>query len=655
MARHDQQTLRQQVGGSFAGWLAPWLCLLALPALVRCAPADAPSPEAAPASAWQNHDPAVEFVGAEACQSCHRDIHATHQNTGMGRAFHPMTAEHAVEDWDGAEVVDPERRLRYRMTEEDGRYYQTIVVEDADGTPMHERRYELTYAVGSNTHSRGYVVAGDDGLFQAPICWYPEAQLFDACPGFENVDEHFARALTDNCLFCHNGVMTTKGDRPNVYEEPIVSGIGCERCHGPGQLHVEKWESGIYTPTGERDDTIVNSAHLDIELANDVCAQCHFGDALASERVMRDGVSMRDFRPGQPLSDFIMAFRYEQPTRHDFGLSSQVDRLRRSTCYIESAALSCTACHNPHESVYDENRPDDLFRQACLSCHVTPDACPAPAEEREPVNDDCIACHMRKAEPDDQRYTEFTDHWIRRRIDDDERDYRERPEIEPVDRAAFDALPRAEQLYYEARAHHLMESDARQAWKVKFLDAAGDGYRAAIEAGYDTATANFFLGKIYTRYSMHDEAVTAYERAVELDPLYDDAVLALAQTQLELERVEPAIEALRPLLERNPGHALALGEYGRAAWMQDKYADALKAYQAAVDLEPSNATLLVNFGMALSSVGRYDEAASVAEQAAVLDPDDVDVWFYYWNVMREANRPAASRFGLRRYRGLGGR
>ena len=609
----------------------------------------------APGFAWENHDPAVAYTGADSCQSCHRDIHATHRKTGMGRAFYAMTPEVAVEDWNGAELYDRARGMAYRMTEEDGRYFQTVVVNDVDGTPVHERRYELTYAVGSNNHSRGYVVANDDGLFQAPICWYPEAQLFDACPGFENVDEHFARALTDDCLFCHNGVMTTTGGRPNVYAEPFAEGIGCERCHGPGQLHVEKWESGIYTPTGEPDSSIVNPAHLDTDLSNDVCAQCHFGDALASERVRRDGVALREFRPGQPLTKILMPFRYEQPTRHDFGLSSQADRLRRSTCAIESQALTCTTCHNPHVTVYDENRPADLFRQACLSCHVTADVCPAPADERAAVDDDCIACHMRKAEPDDQRYTEFTDHWIRRRIDDEERDYRERPELEPVYRAAFDALPRAEQLYYEARAHHLMESDTRQAWKVKFLDAAGDGYRAAIEAGYDTPSANFFLGKIYTRYSMHEEALASYGRAVELDPLYDDAVLALAQTHLELDRVEPALETLRPLLERNPEHALALGEYGRAAWMQDKFADALKAYKAAVELEPSNATLLVNFGMALSSVGRYEEAASVAEQAAVLDPDDVEVWFYYWNVMREANRPGASRFGLRRYRGLGGR
>jgi hypothetical protein len=86
-----------------------------------------------------------------------------------------------------------------------------------------------------------------------------------------------------------------------------------------------------------------------------------------------------------------------------------------SACYDASdGALDCLTCHDPHITVYHEDRPADLFRLACLRCHAEDD-CGAPAESRAGTTppDDCIACHMRRMEPTDQRHAVYTDHWIR--------------------------------------------------------------------------------------------------------------------------------------------------------------------------------------------------------------------------------------------------
>ncbi|MGI9071830.1 MAG: multiheme c-type cytochrome [Bryobacteraceae bacterium] len=41
--------------------------------------------------------------------------------------------------------------------------------------------------------------------------------------------------------------------------------VGCERCHGPGSLHVKR-------PSA---NNIINPARLDFVAANDTCIQCH--------------------------------------------------------------------------------------------------------------------------------------------------------------------------------------------------------------------------------------------------------------------------------------------------------------------------------------------------------------------------------------------
>ena len=69
----------------------------------------------------------------------------------------------------------------------------------------------------------------------------------------------------------------------NRYRPPVFQGheIGCERCHGPGELHVAHPEI-----IGGRDMTIVNPASLAPSLRDAVCEQCHL---QGEKRVLRRG------------------------------------------------------------------------------------------------------------------------------------------------------------------------------------------------------------------------------------------------------------------------------------------------------------------------------------------------------------------------------
>ena len=104
-------------------------------AVVGCAdPAPPPAPTDVDPRAALEASAEDTYVGTAECVGCHPDVAATFAQTGMGRAFYPMTPETAVEDFArDNEIEIPGTGLRYRMIERDGRYYQRQFVPDSRG------------------------------------------------------------------------------------------------------------------------------------------------------------------------------------------------------------------------------------------------------------------------------------------------------------------------------------------------------------------------------------------------------------------------------------------------------------------------------------------------------------------------------------------
>lgn len=599
---------------------------------------------------FENVSAEVAYTGQQACRQCHLEKFGTYLRTGMGRATYRMAPEEVVEDFtDNNEFVNESSGLHYRMTERDGRFYQAQFRVDANGREFAFAEHELVWVVGSNHHARSYVILRDGKWFQAPVCWYPQESLWEMCPGFEFKNEHFQRELGPDCMSCHNGVMRTVEGERNLYQDPIPHGIGCERCHGPGQVHVDYWRAKKgEAPHGDPDPTIVNPRRLPQQERIEVCFQCHLGDAKATELVLRRGRGWQEFRPGMKVTEIVMPFQFSQRTEHDFGLSAQGDRLVMSRCYKESGGkIECLTCHNPHVTVYDEQRPDDYYRLKCLSCHEEVDCTAADAARRAtlPAADDCRQCHMRKAEPDDQRFTEFTDHWIRRDIGIGERDHRRDYALEPIFPERLAELPAAEATYYRARAGFLRARDAPESARPGIWATAEKEFEAAIDRGFDNVDAWFFLGK--TRHDMGKpaEALAAFERAVAHDPAHHDAVFALGQALTAKGELPRALELFEGMLARDPEDPMALAERGRVYTLMNRIPEALASYEEAIAVEPWTASLHLNVGMLLASTGRYDEAAERGEAAARLDPDDPEVWEFYAKVMRAAGREDAAAAG----------
>ena len=148
----------------------------------------------------------------------------------------------------------------------------------------------------------------------------------------------------------------------NKYNE-VPHGIDCERCHGPGQVHVQRMLAGQTVDTSKYIDySIVNPKKLSLEAQFQICMRCH----LQGNTVLEEGKSFFDFKPGMELSDIMTVFVPRYQDDNAFIMASHVDRLKQSACFINSD-MNCTSCHNPHHSVQTES--PNYFNDKCLSCH----------------------------------------------------------------------------------------------------------------------------------------------------------------------------------------------------------------------------------------------------------------------------------------------
>src|SRR5262249_42147948 len=139
-----------------------------------------------------------------------------------------------------------------------------------DGGGFAEVEAEVRYALGSGTRGITYLIERDGFLFQSPIAWFAQRKRWGISPGYRATAPrpNFERATSPPCLYCHTNQVRPVAGTLNRYEPPIFQGhaIGCERCHGPGELHAK--QAGA---SAGPDPTIVNPADLAPALREAVC------------------------------------------------------------------------------------------------------------------------------------------------------------------------------------------------------------------------------------------------------------------------------------------------------------------------------------------------------------------------------------------------
>jgi hypothetical protein len=534
---------------------------------------------------YRNIRTGVDYVGDEACRQCHSAKYETFKKTGMGRsmsraALAPGASQNPV-------TLDMQKDGRvYSVFFKDGKMLHSETQFDAGRKPIFTETHQVAYSVGSGGHGRSYLIERDNFLFLSPLSFYTRVGKWDLSPGNDSgLFRGFTRPAGNLCVFCHSGLSRPVAGATNEYEQPNfqILAIGCERCHGPGSLHVSEQRSANPVENSVS-RSIVNPQKLPPRLRDDVCYQCHLsGDA----RVLQPGKRINDFRPGTHLDDTVAVFLVPSKMKvGGFQALSQPEQMQMSRCrQKDGSVLNCITCHDPHvQKIGIESAKD--FDGKCMKCH-SPGAPRFVASHREKgPQGSCTTCHMPKVDVTNIAHLALTDHRIARNpgaVDNSLTGTEPDPltnliwatkpadERSPGLRTLALAFAQLAPNYpgYGERGFAVLERAAREfpndvdvqttyaevLLKISpsFKDRAKEALERAIKAGSRSTTVRRRLAQLMLGDG-NQEGVGLLQQAVQMEPYNAAIYLQLAHAHLDSNKRAEAVKTLEQALRVDPGN-----------------------------------------------------------------------------------------------------
>ena len=385
------------------------LLLCPLLILIHCAE-DKPEVIGLNTGYYLNHNDTVKYEGMDVCKECHFMVYETYMQTGMGLSFDFATkTKSASVIGEDSILYDKFKDFYYKPFWDDS----TLKVREfrlQGKDTVHSREELVNFVVGSGQHTNSHIFLSKGYAHQIPFTYYTQDGLFDFPPGFEDGhNSRFGRKIGLECMSCHNGFPDMVLGSENKYRH-IPQGIDCERCHGPGEIHVKLKREGVIIDTSKYIDySIVNPAKLSKDLQMDICARCH----LQGTMVLKPGKNFYDFIPGMPLTETMDIFMpLFEGGKEDFIMASHYERMSQSKCYINSGReLSCIECHNPHIS--KKSTLISKYNNVCKNCHNSKESyCNEPEKLNNLENKNCVSCHMPNSKTRDIPHVRIHDHKI---------------------------------------------------------------------------------------------------------------------------------------------------------------------------------------------------------------------------------------------------
>lgn len=602
-----------------------------------------------------NHSDTAKYVGKETCRLCHQAIYNSFIQTGMGQSFDTASKiKSASVAYTGKSIYDKFLNLHYKASWRANNFYinEYRVVS---GDTIQNRTERVNYIIGSGQHTNSHIYNSNGYLYQMPMTFYTQKKHWDLPPGFESGNNtRFSRKIGLECMSCHNGYPEFVQGSENKYAK-VANGIDCERCHGPGSIHVQLKSAGEKIDTSKYIDySIVNPAKLPIDLQFDLCQRCH----LQGNTVLKEGKSFYDFKPGMKLSDYMTVFlpRYTN-SDESFIMASHADRLKQSQCFVVSAkkeavenklkpykdALTCVTCHNPHVSVKEMDA--NHFNIACSNCHQQ-NTCSEKEQVRLAINNNCVNCHMPKSGSTDIPHVSITDHFIRKPVKKKEVEaIKQFVRLQAINEPTPDSITMAKAYLnqYEKFEQERFYLDSANLY-LRYTVKSKDGIREKIRYYFfsqqylelvkyvesqnalkllstqswtnDDAWACYRVGQSYQNVGNNTKAYDYYSQALKLAPYVLDFKSKLATVLVSLNKPQEAKQLFQELIIADPNYASAYCNLGYVLLTEGKQNEAETNYRKAIALDPNYEQALLN--MAGLYLYKNDKSSAVEYVKKVL-------------------------------------
>ena len=627
-----------------------------------------------PVSPYLGLSDSAHYVGINICKTCHQDIYETFIQTGMGQSFDLATHTKSAAKFDRAPIYDTLKNMYYKA------FWRgdTLKIKEyrlVGKDTVHKRTETVHYIVGSGQHTNSHMMNVNGYVYQLPATFYTQKQQWDLPPGFETASSgRFNRSIGLECMSCHNAYPKFVKGSENKYSE-IKNGVDCERCHGPGSLHVGQKSAGKLVDINTAIDySIVNPAKLSVDLQFEICQRCH----LQGNAVLKEGKSFYDFKPGMRLSEVMDVFMPKFSGReHEFIMASHVERLKQSKCFMKTMeklnngtlpvtnklkpykdALTCVTCHNPHVSV--KVTGNEVFNNACKKCHSDNQnhVCTrsdVKGDTQAAMTGNCVSCHMPRSGTIDIPHVTTTDHYIRKPVSlgkvnqiksylgiasvnnpNPDRKTKARAYIQYYER--FNKNP----ISLDSAAHYLPDNteDAikdnftlliymnylkgEYAKVITYVEKVGMRFvttNQKLKWNNDDAWTDYRIGDAYYNIGKLEQAAVYLKLATELAPYNLEFKNKYGSVLVKNGKNNEAIAVFEWIIKENPKFAQAYCNLGYLYLLAFHNTEkAMQNYNAAIALDPDYEQALLNKAALYGYLKQFTDAEKLVDRVLAINP-----------------------------------
>jgi len=170
-------------------------------------------------------------------------------------------------------------------------------------------------------------------------------------------------------------------------------------------------------------------------------------------------------------------------------------------------------------------------------------------------------------------------------------------------------------------AHNILGNALMQKGQV---DDAITHFQEAIRIAPIYTQAHYNLGVAYDKKDRLDDAIAQYQAAISLDPKYAEACYNMGLDFCQKGRFDEAIVQFQDAIRSKPDYAEAWNNLGNVLVIKGELNPAISQFQEAIRLKPDYADAHYNLATTFMKTGQIDEAIKEFQEDIRLNPNDTD-------------------------------